>query len=206
MNLVPMVVEQTGRGERAYDIYSRLLKERIVFISGPIDDNVASLVIAQLIFLEAEDPDKDISIYINSPGGMVSSGMAIFDTMRYIKPDIATISIGVAASLAALLLSAGAKGKRSALPNSKIIIHQPMGGVKGQASDIDIHAREILKTREKLNQILADMTGQLIDRIAKDTDRDYIMTADEALEYGLIDKVIYQRSDSSDKDKKKKDS
>lgn len=201
-----MVVEQTGRGERAYDIYSRLLKERIVFISGPIDDNVASLVIAQLIFLEAEDPDKDISIYINSPGGMVSSGMAIFDTMRYIKPDIATISIGVAASLAALLLSAGAKGKRSALPNSKIIIHQPMGGVKGQASDIDIHAREILKTREKLNQILADMTGQLIDRIAKDTDRDYIMTADEALEYGLIDKVIYQRSDSSDKDKKKKDS
>lgn len=206
MNLVPMVVEQTGRGERAYDIYSRLLKERIVFISGPIDDNVASLVIAQLIFLEAEDPDKDISIYINSPGGMVSSGMAIFDTMRYIKPDIATISIGVAASLAALLLSAGAKGKRSALPNSKIIIHQPMGGVKGHASDIDIHAREILKTREKLNQILADMTGQLIDRIAKDTDRDYIMTADEALEYGLIDKVIYQRSDSSDKDKKKKDS
>jgi len=198
-----MVVEQTGRGERAFDIYSRLLKERIIFISGPIEDNVASLVIAQLIFLEADDPGKDISIYINSPGGMVSSGMAIFDTMQYIKPDVSTIAIGVAASMAALLLTAGTKGKRSALPNSKVIIHQPMGGVQGQATDIDIHAREILKTREKLNQILADRTGQDIKRIAADTERDYIMTADEAMEYGLIDKVIHQRTDIADKESKK---
>ncbi len=203
MNLIPMVVEQTGRGERAFDIYSRLLKERIIFISGPIEDNVASLVIAQLIFLEADDPGKDISIYINSPGGMVSSGMAIFDTMQYIKPDVSTIAIGVAASMAALLLTAGTKGKRSALPNSKVIIHQPMGGVQGQATDIDIHAREILKTREKLNQILADRTGQDIKRIAADTERDYIMTADEAMEYGLIDKVIHQRTDIADKESKK---
>lgn len=199
MNLVPMVVEQTGRGERAFDIYSRLLKERIIFISGPIEDNVASLVIAQLIFLEADDPEKDISIYINSPGGMVSSGMAIFDTMNYVKPDVTTIAIGVAASMAALLLCAGAKGKRSALPNSKIVIHQPMGGVQGQASDIDIHAREILKTKDKLNQIMAEMTGQTIKRIQKDTDRDYIMSADEALDYGLIDKVIHKRSENMSK-------
>ncbi len=192
-----MVVEQTGRGERAYDIYSRLLKERIIFLAGPIDDNVASLIIAQLIFLEAEDPDKDISIYINSPGGLVTSGMAIYDTMQYIKPDVATIAIGHSASMAALLLAAGAKGKRSALPNSKIIIHQPMGGMQGQASDIDIHAREILKTRDKLNKILAEASGQSIAKVAKDTDRDYIMTADEAKAYGLIDKVIAHRADTN---------
>jgi len=203
MNLIPMVVEQTGRGERAFDIYSRLLKERIIFISGPIEDNVASLVIAQLIFLEADDPGKDISIYINSPGGMVSSGMAIFDTMQYIKPDVATIAIGVAASMAALLLTAGTKGKRSALPNSKIIIHQPMGGVSGQATDIDIHAREILKTREKLNQILAERTGQDVEKISTDTERDYFMTADEAMAYGLIDKVIHHRAEIADKELKK---
>jgi len=189
-----MVVEQTGRGERAYDIYSRLLRERIIFIAGGIDDNVATLVIAQLIFLEAEDPDKDISLYINSPGGLVTSGMAIYDTMQYIKPDVATIAIGHAASMAALLLAAGAKGKRSALPNSKVIIHQPMGGMQGQASDIDIHAREILKTRDKLNRILAEASGQSLAKIAKDTDRDYIMTAEEAKEYGLIDKVIAHRA------------
>jgi len=197
MNLIPMVIEQTGRGERAYDIYSRLLRERIVFIGGPIEDNVASLVIAQLIFLEAEDPDKDISLYINSPGGLVTSGMAIYDTMQYIKPDVATIAIGHAASMAALLLAAGTKGKRSALPNSKIIIHQPAGGMQGQASDIDIHAREILKTRDKLNQILADASGQPLEKIAKDTDRDYIMTAEEARAYGLIDKVIAHRANDS---------
>lgn len=205
MNLIPIVVEQTGRGERAFDIYSRLLKERIVFLSGPIDDNVASVIIAQLIFLEAEDPDKDINVYINSPGGIVSSGLAIYDTMRYVKPDIATISIGTAASMAALLLAAGTKGKRSALPNSRIIIHQPMGGVQGQATDIDIHAREILKTRDRLNNILAEATGQSLEKIAKDTDRDYIMTADEALNYGLIDKVIHHRADSQEKAKDKKD-
>jgi ATP-dependent Clp protease protease subunit len=197
MNLIPMVVEQTGRGERAYDIYSRLLRERIVFMAGPIDDMVASLVIAQLIFLEAEDPDKDISIYINSPGGLVTSGMAIYDTMQYIKPDVATIAIGHAASMAALLLAAGAKGKRSALPNSKIIIHQPMGGMQGQASDIDIHAREILKTRDRLNRILSEASGQALSKVAKDTDRDYIMTADEAKDYGLIDKVIAHRTDAN---------
>ena len=201
MNLVPMVVEQSSRGERAFDIYSRLLRERIVFISGPIEDNVASLIIAQLIFLEADDPDKDISLYINSPGGVVSSGLAIYDTMNYIKPDVVTISIGSAASMAALLLAAGTKGKRSALPSSKIIIHQPAGGIQGQASDIDIHAREILKTRDYLNKILADATGQTLKRIAADTDRDYFMSAKEALEYGLIDKVIYVR-DRSNKKKK----
>jgi len=199
MNLVPMVIEQTGRGERAYDIYSRLLKERIIFIGGSIDDNVASLVIAQLIFLEADDPDKDISIYINSQGGMVSSGMAIFDTMNYIKPDVATIAIGTAASMAALLLAAGTKGKRSALPNSKIIIHQPAGGMRGAASDIDIHTRELLKTRDRLNEILAEATGKSIKTIAKDTDRDFIMTAEEANKYGLIDKVIAKRVEVTDK-------
>jgi ATP-dependent Clp protease protease subunit len=201
MNLVPMVVEQSSRGERAFDIYSRLLRERIVFISGGIDDNVASLIVAQLIFLEADDPDKDISIYINSPGGVVSSGLAIFDTMKYIKPDVATIAIGTAASMAALLLTAGTKGKRAALPNSKIIIHQPMGGVQGQASDIDIHAREILKTREKLNQILAEASGQPLEKITEDTDRDYFMSSEEALEYGLIDKVIHVRDRSIKKKK-----
>lgn len=204
MNLIPMVIEQTGRGERAYDIYSRLLKERIIFIGSGIDDNIASLVIAQLIFLEAEDPDKDISIYINSPGGLVTSGLAIYDTMQYIKPDIATIAIGHAASLGALLLAAGAKGKRSALPNSKIIIHQPMGGMQGQAADIDIHARELLKTRDRLNKILAEATGQTIKTIEKDTDRDNFMTAEEAKKYGLIDKVIYKRAENDDKDETKK--
>lgn len=204
MNLVPMVIEHTGRGERAYDIYSRLLKERIVFIAGGIDDTVASLVIAQLIFLEAEDPDKDIFIYINSPGGLVTSGLAIYDTMRYIKPDIATITIGHAASMGALLLTAGAKGKRSSLPNSKIIIHQPMAGMQGQASDIDIHARELLKTRDRLNKIIAEATGQPVERIAKDTDRDYIMTPEEAKEYGLIDQVIHKRTDTAQTEKKTK--
>ena len=199
MNLVPMVIEQTGRGERAFDIYSRLLKERIIFISGPIEDNLASLVIAQLIFLEADDPEKDISVYINSPGGIVTSGMAIYDTMQYIQPSVATIAIGHAASMGALLLAAGEKGKRSALPNSKIIIHQPAGGMQGQASDIDIHAREMLKTRDRLNQILADATGKSVKRIAKDTDRDYIMSAEEAVEYGVIDKVIYKRATSTEK-------
>lgn len=203
MNLVPMVIEQTGRGERAFDIYSRLLKERIIFIFGPIEDNLASLVIAQLIFLEADDPDKDVSIYINSPGGVVSSGLAILDTMRYIKPDVSTIAIGSAASMAAVLLAGGAPGKRSALPNSKIIIHQPAGGVQGQASDIGIHAREILKTREKLNEMLAELTGQSIERIALDTDRDYFMTAPEAKEYGLIDKILHHRAEAGkNKDKK----
>jgi ATP-dependent Clp protease protease subunit len=204
MNLIPMVIEQTGRGERAYDIYSRLLKERIIFLAGGIDDNVASLIIAQLIFLEADDPDKDISIYINSAGGLVSSGLAIYDTLRYIKPDVATIAIGNAASMGALLLAAGTKGKRSALPNSKIIIHQPMGGMQGQATDIDIHARELLKTRDRLNEIMAEATGQLVDKIAKDTDRDFIMTAEEAREYGLIDKVITHRGEVVDKEKSKK--
>lgn len=204
MNLIPMVIEQTGRGERAFDIYSRLLKERIIFISGPIDDNTASLVIAQLIFLEADDPDKDIFVYINSPGGVVSSGLAILDTMRYVKPDISTISIGTSASMAALLLSAGTKGKRLALPNARIIIHQPMGGVQGQASDIDIHAREILKTREKLNKILAEACNQPLEKIANDTDRDYIMTSQEALDYGLIDRVISTRLENNEKTKEKK--
>jgi ATP-dependent Clp protease protease subunit len=204
MNLVPMVIESTGRGERAFDIYSRLLKERIVFLAGGIDDNVASLIIAQLIFLEAEDPDKDISLYINSPGGMVSSGLAIYDTMQFIRPDIATVAIGHAASMGALLLAAGAKGKRSALPNSRIIIHQPMGGMQGQASDIDIHARELLRTRDRLNEIMAELTGQPLERITKDTDRDYIMNAEEAQEYGLIDKVFTHRTETSDKSKSKK--
>jgi len=197
MNLVPMVIEQTGRGERAYDIYSRLLKERIIFIAGGIEDTVASVVIAQLIFLEADDPEKDIYMYINSPGGVVSSGLAIYDTMRYIKPDVATIAIGQAASMAALLLAAGTKGKRSALPNSRVIIHQPMGGIQGQASDIDIHAREILKTRDRLNEILATATGQTIEKIALDTDRDRILTAVEAKEYGLIDRVIHHRGEAT---------
>jgi ATP-dependent Clp protease protease subunit len=204
MNLVPMVIEQTGRGERAYDIYSRLLKERIIFLSGPIEDNIASLVIAQLIFLEADDPDKDIFLYINSPGGMTTSGFAIYDTIRYIKPDVATIAVGLAASMGAMLLAAGAKGKRSALPNSRIVIHQPLGGMQGQAADIDIHAREILKTRDRLNQMLAEATGQPVEKIAKDCDRDYIMSAEEAKDYGIIDRVIVHRAEAVDKDKNKK--
>jgi ATP-dependent Clp protease protease subunit len=193
MPLVPMVVEQTSRGERAYDIYSRLLKDNIVFLGMPIDDMVSNLIIAQLLFLEAEDPDKDISIYINSPGGSITAGLAIYDTMRFVKPDISTICIGQASSMGAVLLSAGTKGKRFALPNSRVMIHQPWGGFQGQASDIDIQAREILKMRERLNEILADHTGQALEKIEKDTDRDFIMSADEALAYGLIDQVIHRR-------------
>ena len=193
MPLIPMVVEQTSRGERAYDIYSRLLKDNIIFIGDAIDDSLANLVIAQLLFLEAEDPDRDVSIYINSPGGAVTAGLAILDTMRFVKPDISTFCVGQAASMAAVLLSAGARGKRFALPNSRIVIHQPLGGVSGQAADIDIQAREILRMRETLNQILTETTGQTLEKIAKDTDRDYIMTAERAREYGLVDEVIRQR-------------
>lgn len=191
--LVPMVVEQTGRGERAYDIFSRLLKERIVFIGTPIDDGVASLSIAQLLFLESEDPDKDIMLYINSPGGSVSAGLAIYDTMQYIRPDVATICIGMAASMGAVLLAGGAKGKRSALPNSRIMIHQPWGGVQGTASDISIQAEEILKTKKRLNQILANHTGQSIESIERDTDRDRYLSSEEAKSYGLIDIVYYKK-------------
>ena len=193
MALVPYVIEQTGRGERSFDIYSRLLKDRIIFIGEAIDEHIASLVVAQLLFLEAEDPDKDISIYINSPGGSVTAGMAIYDTMQYVKPEVSTICVGMAASMGAFLLSAGQKGKRFALPNAEIMIHQPLGGVRGQAEDIKIHAEWILKTREKLNRILSENTGQPFDVIAKDTDRDNFMSADEAMEYGLIDQVIKDR-------------
>jgi ATP-dependent Clp protease protease subunit len=194
MALIPMVIEHTGRGERAYDIYSRLLKERIIFIGSAIDDHIASLVIAQLIFLAAEDPDKDISLYINSPGGIVTSGLAIYDTMQHVRPDIATICIGQAASMGAFLLAAGTAGKRSALPNSRIMIHQPGGGAQGQATDIDIQAREILKIRSTLNQLLAQHTGQPIDKIEKDTDRNYFMSAEEAKAYGIIDEIIFPRT------------
>jgi ATP-dependent Clp protease protease subunit len=190
MQLVPMVVEQTSRGERAYDIYSRLLKDNIIFLGAPIDDALSNLVIAQLLFLEAEDPDRDISIYINSPGGSVTAGLAMLDTMTFVKPDISTFCVGQAASMAAVLLSAGAKGKRFALPNSRVIIHQPLGGVQGQASDIDIQAREILRMREALNKILVKNTDQSFERIAADTDRDYIMTSPQAKEYGILDEVI----------------
>ena len=193
MALIPYVVEPTSRGERSYDIFSRLLKDRIIFIGEQIDEHLASLVVAQLLFLEAEDPEKDICIYINSPGGSVTAGMAIYDTMQYIKPDVSTICIGMAASMGAFLLSSGTKGKRFALPNAEIMIHQPLGGVNGQAEDIKIHAEWILKTREKLNKILASNTGQPLERIDKDTDRDNFMGADEAAAYGLIDKVITQR-------------
>ena len=193
MALVPYVIEQTSRGERSYDIYSRLLKDRIIFLGETIDEHIASLVVAQLLFLEAEDPDKDINIYINSPGGSVTAGMAIYDTMQYIKPEVSTICVGMAASMGAFLLSAGHKGKRYALPNAEIMIHQPLGGVQGQAEDIKIHAEWILKTREKLNRILSDYTGQPMNIIARDTDRDNFMSADEAMKYGLIDKVIKDR-------------
>jgi len=195
MNLVPFVIEQTGRGERSYDIFSRLLKERIVFIGAPIDDIVASLVIAQLIFLEAEDPEKDISMYINSPGGFVSSGMAIYDTMQYVRPNIATICMGQASSMGAFLLAAGTKGKRSALPNARIMIHQPLGGAQGQATDIEIQTKEILTLREKLNELLAHHTGQPLSKIEKDTDRNFFMSASEAKEYGIIDEVMSRRTD-----------
>ncbi|HJV72368.1 ATP-dependent Clp endopeptidase proteolytic subunit ClpP [Ideonella sp.] len=193
LGLVPMVIEQSGRGERAYDIYSRLLRERIVFLVGPVNDQSANLVVAQLLFLESENPDKDISFYINSPGGSVSAGLSIFDTMQFIKPDVSTLCIGMAASMGAFLLAAGAKGKRFALPNSKIMIHQPLGGAQGQATDIEIHAREILKTREQLNRILAERTGQPLDKIQADTERDYYMSADESKAYGLIDQVLEKR-------------
>jgi len=193
MNLVPIVIEQTGRWERAYDIYSRLLKERIIFIGDIIDDDTANLVIAQMLFLEAEDPEKDIYLYINSGGGIVTAGLAIYDTMQYIKPDVSTICIGQAASMGALLLAAGAKGKRFALPNSRIMIHQPLGGVQGQATDIDIQAKEILRMRNLINKILAKHTGQKIERIEKDTDRDFFMAPEEAKEYGIIDQVISKR-------------
>jgi ATP-dependent Clp protease, protease subunit len=193
MGLVPIVVEQTGRGERAYDIYSRLLKDRIIFIGTPIDDTIANLVIAQMIFLEGEDPDRDINLYIHSPGGMVTAGLAIYDTMQFVKPSVATLCMGQAASMAAILLAAGAKGKRSALPNSRIMIHQPMGGTQGQATDIEIYTREMIKMKEQLNRILAKHTGQTLDAILRDTDRNYFLSADESKEYGLIDEIIEKR-------------
>ena len=193
MALVPMVVEQTSRGERAYDIYSRLLRDNIIFLGTPVDDTIANLVIAQLLFLEAEDPEKDVSVYINSPGGSITAGMAIYDTMQFIRPDVVTICIGQAASMAALLLSAGAPGKRYALPNSRILIHQPsMGGLSGQATDIDIHAREILRMREITNQLLSKHSGQKLDKVEKDVERDFIMNAQQAKEYGIIDDIIYK--------------
>jgi ATP-dependent Clp protease protease subunit len=193
LGLVPMVIEQSGRGERAYDIYSRLLRERVVFLVGPVNDQSANLVIAQLLFLESENPDKDISLYINSPGGSVSAGLAIFDTMQFIKPDVSTLCVGMAASMGAFLLAAGAKGKRFTLPNSRVMIHQPLGGVQGQASDIEIHAKEILALRDKLNAILAQQTGQSLETIARDTDRDNFMSAQDALQYGIVDKVLTHR-------------
>jgi len=192
MTLIPMVIEQTGRGERAYDIYSRLLKERIIFLGTPIDDTIANLTIAQLLFLAAEDPDKDIYLYINSPGGYISSGLAILDTINYIKPDVVTNCVGQAASMGAVLLAAGAKGKRFALPHARIMIHQPLGGVEGQATDIEIHTREILRLRDDLNKILAENTNQSVEKIVADTDRNYFMSAHEAKEYGIIDDVITQ--------------
>ncbi|MBD7963333.1 ATP-dependent Clp protease protease subunit [Fictibacillus halophilus] len=190
MNLIPMVVESTNRGERSYDIYSRLLKDRIIMLGSAIDDNVANSIVAQLLFLAAEDPDKDISIYINSPGGSVTAGLAIYDTMQFIKPDVSTICIGMAASMGAVLMVAGAKGKRYALPNAEVMIHQPLGGTQGQASDMAIHAKRILQTRELLNKIISERSGQPIEKVEKDTDRDYFMSAEEALKYGIIDKVI----------------
>lgn len=191
--LVPMVIEQTSRGERSYDIYSRLLKERVIFLVGPVEDHMANLIVAQMLFLESENPEKDIHLYINSPGGSVTAGMAIYDTMRFIKPDVSTMCIGQAASMGSFLLSAGAKGKRFALPNSRVMIHQPLGGFQGQASDIQIHAQEILQIKDKLNRALAEHTGQDLETIEKDTDRDNFMSADAACEYGLIDKVLTQR-------------
>jgi ATP-dependent Clp protease protease subunit len=194
LGMVPMVIEQSGRGERAYDIYSRLLRERVIFLVGPVNDQTANVVVAQLLFLESENPDKDISFYINSPGGSVSAGMSIFDTMQFIKPDVSTLCMGIAASMGAFLLAAGAKGKRFALPNSRVMIHQPSGGAQGQATDIEIQAREILKLRESLNNILAERTGQPLEKIRADSERDYFMSADEARDYGLIDQVISKRS------------
>ena len=194
LGMVPMVIEQSGRGERAYDIYSRLLRERVIFLVGPVNDQSANLVVAQLLFLESENPDKDISLYINSPGGSVSAGLSVFDTMNFIKPDVSTLCMGIAASMGAFLLAAGAKGKRFALPNSRVMIHQPSGGAQGQATDIEIQAREILKLRESLNNVLAERTGQSIEKIRADSERDYFLSADEAKNYGLIDDVISKRS------------
>jgi len=194
LGLIPMVIEQSGRGERAYDIYSRLLKERVVFLIGPVDDATANLVVAQMLFLESENPDKDINFYINSPGGSISAGMAIYDTMQFIKPDVSTLCVGMAASMGAFLLAAGAKGKRFALPNSTVLIHQPLGGFQGQASDIAIHAKYILSLRERLNRLLAEHTGKPFGQIEKDTERDNFLTADESLAYGLIDKVLQSRA------------
>jgi ATP-dependent Clp protease protease subunit len=191
---VPMVIEQSGRGERAYDIYSRLLRERVIFLVGPVDDMTANVIVAQLLFLEADNPDKDISLYINSPGGSVTAGMAIYDTMQFIKPDVSTLCIGQAASMGALLLAAGEKGKRFCLPNSRVMIHQPLGGFQGQASDIEIHAKEILFLKEKLNQILATHTGQTLKKIAADTDRDNFLSAEQSVDYGMVDQVISKRS------------
>jgi ATP-dependent Clp protease protease subunit len=193
LGMVPIVIEQSGRGERAYDIYSRLLRERVIFLVGPVNDMTANLVVAQMLFLESENPDKDISLYINSPGGSVSAGMSIFDTMQFVKPDVSTLCMGMAASMGAFLLTAGAKGKRFSLPNSKIMIHQPLGGAQGQATDIEIHAREILKTREQLNRIMAERSGQSLEKIQLDTERDYFMSAAEAQTYGLIDQVLEKR-------------
>lgn len=193
LGMIPMVIEQSGRGERSYDIYSRLLRERIIFLVGPVNDQTANLVVAQLLFLESENPDKDMSLYINSPGGSVSAGMSVFDTMQFIKPEVSTLCIGMAASMGAFLLTAGAKGKRFALPNSKVMIHQPLGGAQGQASDIEIHAREILKTREQLNRVMAERTGQALAKIEADTERDYYMSAADAKAYGIIDQVLDKR-------------
>lgn len=195
MHLIPTVVEQTNRGERAYDIYSRLLKDRIIMLGSPIDDNVANTIVAQLLFLEAEDPEKDISLYINSPGGSITAGMAIYDTMQFIKPDVSTICTGMAASMGAFLLAAGEKGKRYSLPNSEVMIHQPLGGTQGQATDIEIHAKRIIKMKERMNEILAERTGQPIEVIERDTDRDNFMTASQAVDYGLIDKVLTRKED-----------
>ncbi len=197
LNLVPMVVEQTSRGERAYDIYSRLLKERVIFLVGPVDDHVANVIVAQMLFLEAENPEKDISLYINSPGGIVTAGMAIYDTMQYIKPDVSTICIGQAASMGALLLSAGAPGKRYALPNTRVMIHQPLGGFQGQATDIEIHAREILALKQRLNEIMAKHTGQSMETVARDTERDNFKSSEAAREYGIIDQVLERRPEDS---------
>jgi ATP-dependent Clp protease protease subunit len=201
MPLIPIVIEQSPRGERAYDIYSRLLKERIVFLGGIVDDDIANLIIAQFLFLEAEDPKRDVTLYINSPGGMVTAGLAIYDTMQYIRPDVSTLCLGQAASMGAMLLAAGAKGKRYTLPNARILIHQPMGGFHGQATDVDIHAREILRLRQKLNEILAAHTGQSLEKIQEDTERDFFMSGEEAREYGLVDEVIAKRDITPQEDK-----
>lgn len=197
MSLIPMVVEQTGRGERSYDIYSRLLKDRIIFVGTPINDQIANLIIAQMLFLASEDPKKDIALYLNTPGGLITAGMAIYDTMQYIPADVATICIGQASSMGAVLLAGGAKGKRQALPNARVMLHQPMGGITGQASDMEIHAREIIKMREQINAILVDCTGQSLERIARDTERDFFMTADEATDFGIIDEIISPSSVTS---------